>query len=315
MTGRWGMTVPIDGVSLRDQGGWFAELETAGYTDLWSSEAAGADAFTPLVVAAGRTTGVHLGTAVVPVFTRGPATIALSSAALAELAPGRVTIGIGASSPVVVSAWNAQVYERPVARVRDTLRFLRSAFEGQKVTHDYETFAIRGFRLGRTPEQPPSLMVAALRPTMLRLARDEADGAIVVFLGANDVQRVRAELGAKDLVARIIVCPVDDAATVYRHAKPHLAAYLSVPAYEAYHRWLGRGDALAPVWSAWTRGDRRAAAEALPDEVVDDLVVWGTPDECRRKIAAYVDAGVTCPVLAIERWGVEPMSAARLLAP
>src|SRR5207248_1853955 len=93
-----------------------SELFSMGYTDLWSAEVAGADAFTPLVLASEWDASLRLGTAVVPVHTRGPAALAMSAAALADLAPGRFVLGIGASSETIVTGWNGIAYDPPLAR-------------------------------------------------------------------------------------------------------------------------------------------------------------------------------------------------------
>src|SRR5207253_1115631 len=99
-----------------------------------------------------------------------------------ELAPGRFVLGIGTSSPVIVESWNSVQFAEPFAKTRDTLRFLRSALAGEKVSATYPTFTVSKFRLERAPEPPPKIMLAALRPGMLRLARREADGAITNWL-------------------------------------------------------------------------------------------------------------------------------------
>jgi alkanesulfonate monooxygenase SsuD/methylene tetrahydromethanopterin reductase-like flavin-dependent oxidoreductase (luciferase family) len=151
----------------------FRLLADRGYTDFWSAESGGADAFTPLVLAAQWAPRARVGTAVVPVYTRGPATLASCAAGLAEAAPGRAVLGLGSSSQVIVEQWNATPFETPYARVRDTLRFLSRALAGEKISEEFETFTVKGFRLGRLPAVPPTLMVAALRKGMLGLAGRE----------------------------------------------------------------------------------------------------------------------------------------------
>jgi probable F420-dependent oxidoreductase len=313
---RYGMTVPFDHVSLADHKEWYEELSALGYTDLWTGESNAADGFTPLALAAAWAPSMRLGTAVVPVYTRGPGLLAMQAATLAELAPGRFALGVGSSSDVIVERWNATTFDRPYARVRDTVRFLRQALGGEKVDEAYETFAVRGFRLARPPEVPPPLYVAALRPGMLRLAGRESDGAIINWLGAEDVPRVASEVGeGKEVVARIFVCPTEDedrARTVGRIA---IAAYLNVAVYAAFHQWLGRGPLLEAMWSAWRSGDRKGALAAIPDDVVDALIVHGTAAECRDHVRRYVDNGVTVPVLMLLPGGGDLRDAVGALAP
>ncbi|MGC1210652.1 MAG: LLM class F420-dependent oxidoreductase, partial [Micromonospora sp.] len=173
------MTVPLSGVPLADHAAVYAALDRAGFTDVWSSEVAGTDAFTPLTLAAAWQPRLRLGTAIAPVFTRGPGLLAMTAAALAEAAPGRFALGIGASSPVVVQDWNAVPFEEPFRRTRDVLRFLHAALRGNTVDQAYDTFTVRRFTLERPPAVPPPVLLAALRPGMLRLAAAEADGVIL----------------------------------------------------------------------------------------------------------------------------------------
>jgi probable F420-dependent oxidoreductase len=298
------MTVPLPGPLHTHRDG-LRELADLGYTDIWSSEADGADAFTPLTLAAAWEPRLRLGTAIVPAFTRAPACLAQSAASLADAAPGRFALGIGASSNVIVERWNGLPFDEPYRRVRDVVRFLRDAFQGEKVSTSYDSFTISGFRLGVRPEVPPTVLVAALRPGMLRLAGREADGAIINWLSADDVRTVApivteaAGGEERELVARIFVCPSEDAAAVREAGRYAIAAYLNVPVYAAFHEWLGRGPVLSAMWDAWKAGDRKAALAAIADEVVDALIVHGSPAECRAHIQRYFDNGVTTSSLAL----------------
>ncbi|MEU7989659.1 LLM class F420-dependent oxidoreductase [Streptosporangium canum] len=314
---RWGMTVPFYDRTLAASRELVAELPALGYTDVWSAEVNGVDGFVPLALAAEWAPGVRLGSAIVPVSTRGPGLLAMSAATLADLAPDRFVLGIGASSPAIVERWNAGEFVKPFARTRDTLRFLKKALAGEKVTERYETFEVKGFRLERAPKVPPKIVLAALRPRMLRLAAEEADGAITNWLSPQDVRKVRSEIGPDtELIARLFVCVSEDAEKVRELGRRMLAGYLTVPVYAAFHDWLGRGEVLRPMHEAWAAGDRPAALRAIPDEVVDALIVHGDAATCRARIRQYVDNGLSTPVLApIPGGGIPIAQAVRDLAP
>jgi probable F420-dependent oxidoreductase len=314
---RWGMTVPLTGLPLAEHREIVAELPGLGYTDAWSAETNGTDGFTPLALASQWAPELRLGPAIVPVYTRGPALLAQQAATLAGLAPGRFVLGIGTSSDTIVERWNGIPFEEPYKRTRDTLRFLRKALAGEKVTEEYETFAVKGFKIDGAPETPPRIVLAALRPGMLRLAAREADGAITNWLAPKDVRTVRGELGEEpELIARLFVCPTADAEEARSIGRWMIAAYMNVPVYRAYHQWLGRGEALRPMNEAWAAGDRKKALEVIPDEVVDDLIVHGSPEVCRARVREYVDNGLTTPVLAVvPGGGLSPAESVRALAP
>jgi len=201
-TSRWGITLPLSGMPLTGQRDLVAALPDLGYTDAWSSEVNGHDAFTPLVLAAQWTSGqgtgtpgagppgagrdeggLRLGTAVANIYTRGPALLAMSAATLAAIAPGRFVLGIGVSSPAVVTDWNGIALERPYQRARDMLRFLRRALAGEKVSMEGDTFSVNGFRLDPAPV-PPLPQVRGVAPRARRIAF--GDGDLVPVAGEQD---------------------------------------------------------------------------------------------------------------------------------
>jgi len=319
MTNRYGITVPFD-APLNEQADLYKEFADLGYTDLWSSEADGTDGFTPLVLASQWAPTLRLGIAIIPAYTRGPALMAQHIASICEAAPGRFVMGIGSSSNVIVENWNGIPFEEPYRRTRDVARFLRRALTGEKVSEKYDGFEVNGFTLRRVPQEQPPILIAALRPGMLRLAGREGDGAIINWLSAEDVATVKPyveEGGAqKEIVARIFCCPNPDAEVVRAGAKRAIAAYLNVPVYADFHRWLGRSEDLEGMWTYWAAGDRKAALDAIPDRVVDELIVHGPPEQCREHIDRYHAMGVTTSAISIMPFGgIDPVEAARDLAP
>ena len=318
MTRRFGMTVPFGGLSAAEQLDTARALKAHGYTDLWSSEVNGPDCFTPLTIAAAADVGLRLGTAIASVYTRGPGLLAQSGAMLGAVAPGRAVLGIGVASPAIVEQWKGLSFDRPYQRARDTLRFLRRAYTGERVTMDTETFVLEGFKLALPIDSCPPVYLAALRERMLRLAGREADGAIVNWLSADDMDTVcsvvhdAAPEGVRpEVVVRLIVVPTNDAEQARAFGRRLITAYLTVPAYAAFHDWLGRGDQLVTMQQRWADGDRRGALEAVPDSVVDDLIIHGSPQECAEHIERYRRDNRVTPVLALQDVGADPMDIAR----
>ncbi len=314
---RWGLTLPLSGLPLAAQQDLVTGLPALGYTDVWSAELNGIDGFTPLTLASQWAPSLRLGTAIVGIFTRAPVSLAVQAGTLAALAPGKFVMGIGTSSQVAVEQWNGIPFAQPYQRSRDMLRFLREALAGGKVTREYETFSVHGFRLDPAPEIPPALALAALRPGMLKLAAAEAGTAITNWLAPKDVPKVRAVVGPDcELVARVFVCPTTDAGTARFIGKRMVAAYLTVPVYAAFQQWLGRGDVIAPMLTAWNSGDRKGALEAIPDALVDELIIHGSAEQCRERVAEYQAAGLDTPVIAISPVpGLDLADTIRQLAP
>ena len=306
METRLGLTVPLDGFTLAEHADLVREAERLGYRDAWSFEADGVDAFAPLAVA-GEASGLRLGTAIVNVYTRGPATLAMSAAGLAEIAPGRFILGIGSGSDVIVESWNGGAFRKPLTRVRELTQFLRRALAGERVVFRGETFSVDGFRLSRPLTAPVPIYIAALRSGMLSLAGEVADGVILNWLAPEDVPRCVAvvrEAAAKagrdpaaiEITCRVFVHLDEDDTT----ARRYVAAYLNVPVYRAFHEWLGRTPALAPMWEAWSRGDRRGAVAAVPERVLDDLLLRGSVNTIREGVQRYLDAGVDTAFILLQ---------------
>ena len=299
---RYGMTIPFPG-PLADQEDWIKELADLGYTDFWSAESGANDGFTPLVLAANWVRHARVGTAIIPAYGRGPAVLAGSVSSFAEAAPGRAVIGIGSSSNIIVENWNDVPFEKPYQRVRDTERFLKRALAGERIDEQFETFSVKGYRLGRLPQVQPTFMIAALRSGMLKLAGRDSAGAILNWLTAEDVKTVAPYVHQggpnKELVARLMVIPSTDRDFVDTAARRAICAYLNVPVYAAFHEWLGRGEELKPMWDAWKAGDRKAATALVPAHLVDELFVSGSPGQCKEQVQRYVDCGLHTPVLSI----------------
>jgi probable F420-dependent oxidoreductase len=289
---RWGLTLPLPMLALREHGPLIRRAEAAGYSDLWSGETAGPDGFTPLVLAATETERARLGTGVVGVFQRGPALLAQQTAAIADASGGRFVLGIGASSDRIVEGWNRIPFEKPLSRVSETVDFLRTALAGERT----ET----GFKLEQAPAERVPIVLAALRGRMLRLAVEKADGAFTNFLPISGLPQVRSQLeGAPEgfeLLCRFFCLP-GKREEIEPMARFMFASYVTVPVYADFYRWLGHGEAIAEMCEAWAAKDRQGAAAAAPWELIEEMFVLGTPDQMRERLARFVSGGITLPIL------------------
>lgn len=312
---RWGFTFPLEGIPLSAHREVLQEAEARGYTDAWTAEVAGTDAFVPLAVAAAWTTRLRLGSAIANVFTRGPALLAMTAEAMAEAAPGRFCLGIGASSSIIVESWNGMRQRRPLERVRETVAFLRGALSGEKVAS--QALGSQGFRLARRFGPPPPIFIAALRERMLALAGRLADGVILNWLSPDDVPKLvaivreAARAAGRDpdrleIACRIFTLPQGSDEAVRATGRWVITSYLTAPVYSVYQEWLGRGEALRPMMEAWQAGDRRAALELIPDRVIEELLLVGSGRERREKLEAYRRSGITLPILYFVTTGQEP---------
>jgi probable F420-dependent oxidoreductase len=288
---RWGLTVPFAGLPLADHAELFRRAEAAGYDDFWTGDTNGADGFTPLVLAAAHTERVRLGTGIVNPFTRGPAVLAQHAAALADASRGRFVLGLGSSSNVIVERWNGVPFEKPLSKVREAVVGLRPVLAGER--------GPGGFKLETAPAYPIPIVVAALRGKMLALAAEVADGAFTNFLPISGAPQVAEAFSApdKELVCRFFCVPQPEADGMAT-AKFLFAAYGNVPVYAAFFRWLGWGERIDPMVEAWHGGDRAKALELVPEDLVREVFLFGSPEQMRERLAQFAAAGVTTFVLS-----------------
>jgi len=286
------MTIPFTGVPLHELGPLVRRIDEAGYDSVWSAESTEFDGFTPLVVAAEHSTRLRLATGIVNVYTRGPALLAQTAAAVANVSNGRFVLGLGASSNVIVEQWNGIPFRRPLAKVEETVEYLRKVLAGERGTG--------GFKLASPPEQPVPIVLAALRDRMLGVAARIADGAFTNFLPLSRAAKVTDAFAApeKELACRFfsINGPEDEALVT---AKRIFVAYATVPVYAEFFRWLGFGDEIDPVVDAWSEGDRKRALELAPEALVRDVFLLGPLEAQRERLEAFGDAGITTAVLAL----------------
>src|SRR5439155_1622270 len=181
-----------------------------------------------------------------------------------------------------------------------------------------EVDAVDGFRLTKPPVEPVPIHIAALRPGMLRVAGEVGDGAILNWLAADDVPksvavvreaaaRAGRDPGAIEITARLLVNVDPPGPAAETAVRRHVTAYLNVPVYRAFHEWLGRAAALGPMWDAWERGDRKGAVAAVPEKVIDDLIIRGSTDEIRAHVRRYLAAGIDTAFLALSTAEPDPV--------
>jgi probable F420-dependent oxidoreductase len=286
------MTIPFTGVPLHELGPLVRRIEDAGYDDVWSAEATEFDGFTPLAIAAVHSERLRLVSGIVNVFTRGPALLAQSAAALADLSEGRFVLGLGASSNVIVEQWNGIAFRRPLAKVEETVRYLRAVLAGER--------GPGGFKLAAPPAVPVPIVLAALRERMLRLAGDVADGAFANFLPLSGVERVVSTFAQpdKELACRFFsIHGSEDEALAL--AKRTFVAYATVPVYADFFRWLGRGDEIEPLVDAWNAGDRKRALELAPEALIRETFLLGPVEAQRERLGEFAAAGIDTAVLAL----------------
>lgn len=306
------VTVPIAGCNAR------ASLEIAqraagwGYRAAWGSEVDGPDAFT-LLGALAATTQLDLGVGVVPAQTRTAFTLGMSAVSLAQLSNGRFALGIGASSEVLVSRFGGQPFDRPLTHLREMALALKPILRGERSSFEGHYVRIGGYKTPTPPPQPVPLFLGSLNASSLRLAGEVADGLCINQVAPHHVppmlEAVRAgmtragrdperEMATFPVMARLFCMVTDDRKAAGRLAARAFAPYVATSVYNRFYRWMGYEEEAETIARAAAARDRETMASAFTDHMVEDLFLIGTPDAIVDRLQAYVDAGVTIPVIA-----------------
>jgi len=285
------------------------ETEARGYHAAWTGEAAGYDAITLMATIATHTERLHVGSAVVPVQTRTPVVLGQSAATLSHLAPGRVLLGIGLSSKVIVGDWHGLAFAPSLQQIREAVQVIRMIASGERVNFEGKFYRVKNFRLAAAPPSPPvRVVLAALGPEMLELAGEIADGVVLNWIPPETVpvsiehleagaKKAGRTLGNFEIASFIRTCVTDEAGAAREALARDITGYATVDAYANFFRNAGFAEEVDLVNAAWRAGDRSGAVKQVSARFLDGLGVVGPEAFCRERIAEFARAGLTQPVI------------------
>jgi F420-dependent oxidoreductase-like protein len=298
-------------------GTFVVEAERLGVDCVWSAEAWGHDAVTPLAFLAARTSRIRLGTGIAQVGTRTPTLVAMTAMSLSAMSENRFILGLGVSGPQVIEGWHGIRFERPIQRMRETIEIVRRVVRGERVVYQGSVYQLplengEGKALRSAARARPDIPIylATLTPKSLELTGELADGWLGtsfmpehanVFLDhlAAGAARAGRSMSEIDLHAGGVVGFSDDLKRLIARRKPGIAFTLGAMGsrrtnfYNGAYQRAGYVDIAVDVQRLWLEGRRDDAATRVPDELVLKTNLLGTDEMVRNRIRAYRDAGIT----------------------
>ena len=296
--------------------GYVMEAERLGVDAVWSAEAWGYDAVTPLAYLAGKTSRIKLGSGIFQAGTRTPALVAMTAMTLASLSNDRFLLGLGVSGPQVVEGWHGIPFEKPVTRLREIIEIVRLVSSGERLSYQGKVYQLprpggegKAIRSSAPARDPVPVYLATLSPRSLRMTGELAQGwlgtsfmpehADVFFDDiAAGAQRAGRSIGDLDLQAGGVVA-FGDVEELIPPRKPGLAFTLGAMGsrehnfYNAAFQRAGYQEVAQEAQRRWLDGDREGAAALIPDELVLKTNLLGSEAEVKERMRAYRDAGVT----------------------
>jgi F420-dependent oxidoreductase-like protein len=299
------------------------EAERLGFDSVWTAEAYGSDAVTPLAWIGAQTTRIRLGTAIMQMPARTPAMCAMTAMTLDALSGGRFILGLGPSGPQVVEGWHGVRYGKPLTRTREYIQIVRQILKREKpVEFHGEEYDLPYSGEGATGLGKPlksilhgradlPIYTAAIGPAGVRTAAEVADGFFPIWMSpekwsvfAPHVEEgFKKAGGGKNLacfdVAPFVTCVMGDDLEKCRNAvKPMLALYIGGMGargknfYNDYAKRLGYEEAAVKIQDAFLAGDRNTAMAAVPNALVDEVALIGSRDRIRDRISAWKQSPV-----------------------
>ena len=305
--------LPIDMVQRAEQ---------LGYDSVWSAEAYGSDAVTPLAYLAAKTSRIKLGTGILQIPARTPAMCAMTMSTLDALSGGRVLVGLGMSGPQVIEGWHGMSYGRPAARIREYVEILHKiwdrrepvAFDGKVYRLPYQGDDASG--LGKPLKsilhsRRIPVYLATMKPLSIRITAELADGWLPIWFSpyrmamfTADLEKGFARAGngksldTFDIVAGCTVVIGDDVEACLAQLKPTLALYVGGMGAKGrnFHNEMvskyGYADVAAEIQDLYLAGRKQDATDLVPDELCDEISLCGPPARIRERFGAWQQAGV-----------------------
>ncbi len=280
--------------------------EELGYDSAYVTHIAGRDSLTVLAAYAAATERIHLGTGVMPIYSRTPVATAQSAATIDEMSGGRLRLGLGVSHRVVVEGWYGQTIDKPVREMREYVTTVRALLAGEEAPggERWRTqFRFSGYRA--RADLP--IYIAALSPAMLRLAGELGDGVVLWLCGpryiedvvlpevAKGRERAGKDLDGFDVVAAVPSAVTDEPEAARARLRSDLLPYFSLPFYRAMLERSGFGADISGFDEGMQKGNPDAAIGAISDEFLQTLAAVGSADEAEAKVRRYRDSGATSP--------------------
>jgi alkanesulfonate monooxygenase SsuD/methylene tetrahydromethanopterin reductase-like flavin-dependent oxidoreductase (luciferase family) len=279
-----------------------------GYDSVYTTHIAGRDSLTLLMAYAAVSERVRLGTGVVPIFSRTPVAMAQTAATIDEYSGGRMVLGLGVSHRVTVENWYGAEIEKPVSQMREYAGIVRAILRAEDPPQG-SFFRTNFHFMGYAARAELPIYVAALSPSMLRLAGEIADGVMLWLCNPGYIRDVvlpavaegRASAGKTmddfDVVAAVPVAPTDDADAARAAFRQDLIPYASLPFYRQMLKRSGFEADLEGFDAGMASGDVEAAKAALSDELLASLSGIGDGEEVRAAVERYREAGAKSPCI------------------
>ena len=290
---------------------------------LWVPESWGRESFSTLGAMSQITKKVRLGTSIVNIYSRTPATVAMAAITLDVLSNNRTIIGLGASTAAIVENWHGVQFNKPASRMKEYIDCLRLINRGEKVKYNGEFFKINNFKILHHPQRMHiPIFMAAVNKRMVSMASELADGTLLYLRPFEELKRTANELkqatkGKGFEIACSFICAISnkDPERARDRAATTLAFYVAVGKY--YSKFLAENGfelEVEKINAEYRKSGAEGAAKFVSDKMLSSLVICGSSEECRESLSKFLSTGITLPILQFNPVGDSERSFKEMLA-
>lgn len=290
-------------LSVNDVLGCARTLADYKINTVWIPETWGMECFSMMGAISQKLDNVRIGSSIINIYSRSPALVAMGAVTADSLSGGNAILGLGASSPAIVESFHGSKYDSPLERMREYVQIIRLVCSGEKIKHTGRFFSLSDFRiLIKPPRTRIPIYLAAVGPQMLKLATEIADGAILYLRPLDELKKTSRKITSQnpdfDVGCQIITAVSHDSESAIKRAKSTISFYVAVSrVYREFLAGCGYTSETSAIAAEYTKTKIPQNPSLVPDSMVDDLAICGTPESCRTQLRRFVDAGVTHPIL------------------
>ncbi len=269
---------------------------------MWIPETWGMENFSMLGQVSKENTISKIGSSIINIYSRSPSLIAMGASTVDVISNGRLILGLGTSSIPIVENFHGTTFESPVQRMKEYVDIIRMALRGEKINYSGKIFSLRDFSLLTKPiRKEIPIYLAAINQKMVELTWDVADGVIFYLRPKSEMKETISKMQKKkkiDTTLQIITCIHNDKEKARNRAKKTLSFYIAVgKIYREFLKSTGYSKETQIIYDEYQKRGLTGLEKFVPEKMLDDLCIAGTPDTAVKKLNAFRDIGIDLPII------------------
>jgi len=269
---------------------------------VWIPETWGMENFSMLSMASRENSFSKIGSSIVNIYSRSPSLIAMGAVTVDTISNKRLVLGLGTSSQPLVEDFHGDKFESPLKRMKEYVEIIRLILSGKMINYSGEIFSLKNFSLLiKPPRDSIPIYLAAVNQKMVELTWKIADGVIFYLRPKSEIKSTLAKMQNQkkiDATLQIITCVNDDSEKAIVRAKKTLAFYVSVgKIYREFLASNGFGNETKNIFEEYEKNGLESNHELVPESMVSELCIAGTPDECKTQLQQFRETGIDLPII------------------